>query len=202
MAFIMSEKDKTTEEKILEAARRIFVEKGMAGARMQQIADEAGINKSLLHYYYRSKDKLFLAVFRMAIRDFIPSIKDIIFSDVSVYEKLDLFINEYMDVLLSKPFVPMFILQEIQRDPERLFNVFLEAGIRPDYIMKEFKRSIETGTIREINPTHLIINVLSLCIFPIAARPMMQRMFYDNDPEAYQQFLNERKAVVSDFVIH
>jgi len=198
----MSEKDKTTEEKILEAARRIFVEKGMAGARMQQIADEAGINKSLLHYYYRSKDKLFLAVFRMAIRDFIPSIKDIIFSDVSVYEKLDLFINEYMDVLLSKPFVPMFILQEIQRDPERLFNVFLEAGIRPDYIMKEFKRSIETGTIREINPTHLIINVLSLCIFPIAARPMMQRMFYDNDPEAYQQFLNERKAVVSDFVIH
>ncbi|HKL38893.1 MAG TPA: TetR/AcrR family transcriptional regulator, partial [Bacteroidales bacterium] len=178
----MSEKDKTTEEKILEAARRIFVEKGMAGARMQQIADEAGINKSLLHYYYRSKDKLFLAVFRMAIRDFIPSIKDIIFSDVSVYEKLDLFINEYMDVLLSKPFVPMFILQEIQRDPERLFNVFLEAGIRPDYIMKEFKRSIETGTIREINPTHLIINVLSLCIFPIAARPMMQRMFYDNDP--------------------
>jgi len=198
----MSEKDKTTEEKILEAARRIFVEKGMAGARMQQIADDAGINKSLLHYYYRSKDKLFLAVFRMAIRDFIPGIKGIIFSDISVYEKLDLFIKRYMDVLLSKPFVPMFILQEIQRDPERLFNVFLEAGIRPDYILKEFERSIDKGVIRGIDPKHLIINVLSLCIFPIAARPMMQRMFYANDPAAYQQFLNERKAVVSDFVIN
>lgn len=198
----MSEKDKTTEEKILEAARRIFVEKGMAGARMQQIADDAGINKSLLHYYYRSKDKLFLAVFRMAIRDFIPGIKGIIFSDISVYEKLDLFIKKYMDVLLSKPFVPMFILQEIQRDPERLFNIFLEAGIRPDYIIKEFKQSMDKGVIRGVDPKHLIINVLSLCIFPIAARPMMQRMFYANDPAAYQQFLNERKAVVSDFVIN
>jgi AcrR family transcriptional regulator len=198
----MSEKEKSTEEKILEAARRIFVEKGMAGARMQQIADEAGINKSLLHYYYRSKDKLFLAVFRLAIRDFIPGIKGIIFSDISVFEKLDRFIHEYMDVLLSKPFVPMFILQEIQRDPERLFNIFLEAGIRPDYIMKEFERSIDTGIIRDIEPRHLIINTLSLCIFPIAARPMMQRMFFENDPEAYQRFLYERKTVVSDFVIN
>jgi hypothetical protein len=96
----------------------------------------------------------------------------------------------------------MFILQEIQRDPERLFNIFLEAGIRPDYIMKEFERSIDTGIIRDIEPRHLIINTLSLCIFPIAARPMMQRMFFDNDPEAYQRFLYERKTVVSDFVIN
>lgn len=200
--LVMSEKDRSTEEKILEAAHRIFVEKGMAGARMQQIADEAGINKSLLHYYYRSKDKLFLAVFRLAIQDFIPGIKGIIYSKISVYEKLDRFIHEYMDVLLSKPFVPMFILQEIQRDPERLFNVFLEAGIRPDHIMKEFDRSIEKGFIRDVDPRHLIINVLSLCIFPIAARPMMQRMFFENDPNAYQHFLNQRKTVVSDFVIN
>lgn len=198
----MKAKDKNTEERILEAASRVFLKKGMAGARMQMIADEAGINKSLLHYYYRSKDKLFLEVFRLAIRDFVPGIRGIIFSGMSVQEKLDHFIHQYMDVLLTKPFVPMFILQEIHRDPERLFNIFWEEGIQPAEILREFERSIERGDIRPFNPRHLIINVLSLCIFPVAARPMMQRMFFENDGEAYQQFLYERKEVISEFVIN
>ena len=198
----MSKQDKSTEQRILEAASHVFLEKGMAGARMQQIADEAGINKSLLHYYYRSKDKLFLAVFRLAIRDFIPGIKEILFSDLPVFDKLDRFITEYMKVLLSNPFVPMFILQEIHRDPERLYNIFLEAGIQPHRILQEFEGAVESGAIRPVDPRHLIINVLSLCIFPIVARPMMQRMFHDNDAEASQKFLEERKTVVSEFVIN
>jgi len=198
----MKAKDKNTEERILEAASRVFLKKGMAGARMQIIADEAEINKSLLHYYYRSKDKLFLEVFRLAIRDFVPGIRGIIFSGMSVQEKLDHFIHQYMDVLLTKPFVPMFILQEIHRDPERLFNIFWEEGIQPAEILREFEHSIEQGDIRPFNPRHLIINVLSLCIFPVAARPMMQRMFFENDGEAYQQFLYERKKVISEFVIN
>ena len=198
----MSEQEKNTEVRILEAASRVFLEKGMAGARMQEIANEAGINKSLLHYYYRSKDKLFIAVFRLAIQDFIPGIKDILFSEASVYDKLHRFIHEYMRVLLTNPFVPMFILQEIHRDPDRLYKIFLEAGIQPELIINQFYRSIEKGDTRKINPKHLVINVLSLCVFPVAARPMMQRMFYQNDAEAYQQFLEERKMVVSDFVIN
>lgn len=198
----MTEKEKSTEERILHAAKLVFLKKGMAGARMQEIADEAGINKSLLHYYYRSKDKLFLAVFRLAIKKFIPEIKTIIFSDRSMIEKIDRFIEEYMKVLLSHPFVPMFILQEIHRDPERLYTIFIEAGIQPKMILGQFEKAIENGEIRWVDPRHLIINILSLCIFPIAAQPIMQRMFYDNDSNAYDQFLRERRKVVSDFVIN
>ncbi|MGM0532262.1 MAG: TetR family transcriptional regulator [Bacteroidota bacterium] len=196
----MKEKTENTEERILNAAKQVFLKKGMAGARMQEIANEAGINKSLLHYYYRSKDKLFLAVFRLAIRDFIPEIKSIIFSDALVTEKIERFVEEYMNVLLNNPFVPLFILQEIQRDPDRLLNIFLEEGIQPQQVLEQFEKAVQNEEIRSIDPKHLLINILSLCIFPFAARPMMQRMFYENDREAYDEFLKERKKVVSEFV--
>lgn len=196
----MKEKTENTEERILNAAKQVFLKKGMAGARMQEIANEAGINKSLLHYYYRSKDKLFLAVFRLAIQDFIPEIKSIIFSDALVTEKIERFVEEYMNVLLNNPFVPLFILQEIQRDPDRLLNIFLEEGIQPQQVLEQFEKAVQNEEIRSIDPKHLLINILSLCIFPFAARPMMQRMFYENDREAYDEFLKERKKVVSEFV--
>jgi len=174
----------------------------MAGARMQEIADEAGINKSLLHYYYRSKDKLFMSVFRLAIQDFLPGILDIFNSDLPVFQKLERFIHEYMQVLLGNPFVPMFILHEIQRDPDRLYNVFRDAGIDPSWVVTEFEKSVDKGEIRDVDPKHLIVNVLSLCIFPIAARPIMQRVLFENDAEAYKAFLKEREKSVSEFVIN
>lgn len=196
----MTKNEPNTEERILNAAKQIFLKKGMAGARMQEIANEAGINKSLLHYYYRSKDKLFLAVFRLAIQDFIPEIKTIIFSDALITEKIDRFVEGYMNVLLNNPFVPLFILQEIQRDPDRLLNVFLEEGIQPQLVLEQFEKAVQKEEIRSVDPKHLLINILSLCIFPVAARPIMQRMFYNNDNEAYNEFLNERKQEVSEFV--
>lgn len=196
----MTEKEENTEERILNAAKEVFLRKGMAGARMQEIANEAGINKSLLHYYYRSKDKLFLSVFRLAIQNFIPEIKSIIFSDAPVTDKIDRFVSEYIDVLLNNPFVPLFILQEIQRDPDRLLSIFQEEGIQPQMVLAQFKQAVDNEEIRAIDPVHLLINILSMCIFPIAARPMMQRMFYNNDSGAYDKFLEERKKVVSEFV--
>jgi AcrR family transcriptional regulator len=198
----MNEQDKNTEEIILDAASRIFQKKGMSGARMQEIADEAGINKSLLHYYYRSKDKLFLSVFRQAVKNLIPGIRNILFTDMPLFDKLDRFIREYMRVLLGNPFLPMFILHELQRDPDRLFQEFQKAGIEPSQILHQFERSMEKGEMRRISPRHLMINVLSLCIFPVAARPMMQRFLFDNDAEAYEAFLKERADVVSEFVIN
>jgi AcrR family transcriptional regulator len=200
MVDFMTEKERNTEERILHAAKQVFLKKGMAGARMQEIANEAGINKSLLHYYYRSKDKLFLSVFRLAIQNFIPEIKSIIFSDAPVTDKIDRFIGEYIDVLLNNPFVPLFILQEIQRDPDRLLSIFQEEGIQPQMVLAQFKQAVDNEEIRAIDPVHLLINILSMCIFPIAARPMMQRMFYNNDSGAYDEFLEERKKVVSEFV--
>lgn len=198
----MTQIEKNTENQILEAAKKVFLEKGMAGARMQEIADAAGINKSLLHYYYRSKDKLFLAVFRFAVLQFLPGIQEMITSDIHFEEKIRRFVHRYIDILLENPFVPMFIIQEIQRDPDRLFNAFVDAGIKPDEILRQFKKAVEDDEIRDIDPRDLVVNLLSLCIFPVAAKPVMQRLLTDNNSDAYREFIEKRKETVPEFILN
>jgi AcrR family transcriptional regulator len=198
----MTQIEKNTENQILEAAKKVFLEKGMAGARMQEIADAAGINKSLLHYYYRSKDKLFLAVFRFAVLQFLPGIQEMITSDIHFEEKISRFVHRYIDILLENPFVPMFIIQEIQRDPDRLFNAFVDAGIKPDEILRQFKKAVDDDEIRDIDPRDLVVNLLSLCIFPVAAKPVMQRLLTDNNSDAYREFIEKRKETVPEFILN
>jgi len=198
----MKQIEKDTENQILEAAKKVFLEKGMTGARMQEIADAAGINKSLLHYYYRSKDKLFLAVFRFAVLQFLPGIQEMITSDIHFEEKIRRFVHRYIDILMENPFVPMFIIQEIQRDPDRLFNAFIDAGIKPDEILSQFNEAIENDEIRDIDPRDLVVNLLSLCIFPVAAQPVMQRLLTDNNSDAYREFIEKRKETVPEFILN
>jgi len=198
----MSQIEKNTEAEILEAAKKVFIEKGMAGARMQEIADEAGINKSLLHYYYRSKDKLFLAVFRFAVLQFFPGIQEMLTSNIPLEEKIRRFVDRYIDILLENPFVPMFILQEIQRDPERLFDAFLEVGMRPDQIIQQFREASEKGEIKDIDPKDILVNTLALCLFPFAAQPLMQRLFCENDEQVYKKWLENRKETIPEFILN
>ena len=198
----MTQIEKDTENQILEAAKKVFLEKGMTGARMQEIADAAGINKSLLHYYYRSKDKLFLAVFRFAVLQFLPGIQEMITSDIHFEEKIRRFVHRYIDILMENPFVPMFIIQEIQRDPDRLFNAFIDAGIKPDEILSQFNEAIENDEIRNIDPRDLVVNLLSLCIFPVAAQPVMQRLITDNNSDVYREFIEKRKETVPEFILN
>ncbi len=111
-----------TEAKILEAAKKVFILNGFDGTSMQQIANEAGINKSLLHYYFRTKEKLFAAVFSFAFQNFVPQIQEILNSDISVVIKIERIVAEYMDMLMKNEFIPAFILHEINRNPDGIFR--------------------------------------------------------------------------------
>jgi TetR/AcrR family transcriptional regulator len=195
-------KQGNTEQKILEAAEDVFIQKGMDGTRMQEIADKAGINKALLHYYYRSKDKLFSAVFKRAIQSFVPRMESIIFSDMDFFDKIKVMVESYITMLSKHPFIPMFILREIQRNPDVLFKAFQETGINPANILNAVNQEMEKGVIRKMPPEHFMINVLSLCIFPFAARPMMQRLLFQNDRKAYNNFIEERKTLVAEYIIN
>lgn len=190
-----------SEDKILDAAKKVFILNGFEGTSMQQIANEAGINKSLLHYYFRSKEKLFGAVFRFAFQNFVPQIQEILSSDASVFNKIEHVIAEYMDMLLRNEFIPAFILHEINRNPDGIFEIMKGTGLHPELFIQQFAAEIEKGSIRPIDPRHLIVNMIAMCVFPVAARPLMQRVLFANDDDAYQQFLNERKQNVADFII-
>lgn len=192
--------DTTTEEKIYEAARRIFILKGMEGARMQEIADEAGMNKALLHYYFRSKENLFRAVFKDIFIKFFNKVKDTLFSEMPGKEKLDVFIDNYIELIQNNPYVPQFIINEINRDPMMLKSMMFESGIEPQKILELFFNEKPSGYFLKLDPRHIVVSLLGMLIFPIAARPLLQMIYFNDDQEAYTQFLNERKEVVKNMI--
>ena len=198
----MPVKELNTEQLILEGARKVFIIKGFDGARMQEIADESGINKALLHYYYRSKDKLFEAVFTEALGKFLPKLGEIFNSDDDLCKKIESFVDIYIDMLIANPYLPMFILHEINRDHKRIINLMKQSGLKPEGIIKQIQNDIKNKKINHISPEQLIVNMLSLCIFPVAGRPLIQGILFNNNKKNYDKFLLERKKEVTKFILN
>lgn len=194
--------DVNTENRILTAAEDVFIQKGMDGTRMQEIANKAGINKALLHYYYRSKEKLFMSVFKLAVSKFIPKVEKIMETKISFFDKIRLFVNEYGSVIYKNQFIPLFVLSEIRRNPDALADVIISHGIKPDAFFAMIQKEIDEGRIKPIKPDQLVINILSLIIFPIAGRPMIQRIIFKNDKKAFDLMLKKRLVEISDFIIN
>lgn len=190
------------EDHILKAARKIFTSKGFDGTSMQEIADEAGINKSLLHYYFRSKEKLFTQIFREAFALLIPAFGDIFMSDKTFYEKIEEFTDVYIQVMIDNPQIPAFVLMELNTNPGRLADLITGSGIHPELLLSTIKAEVDNGSIKPIDPRQLIVNMIALCIFPIAAKPLLMRVLFNNDEDAYQVFLEERKKEVPKFIIN
>lgn len=198
----MEIKKDSTEDKILEAAKTVFVAKGMEGARMQEIADEAGINKALLHYYFRTKERLFEAIFSEIFKFAFPKLSRIILSDAGIVTKIELFVDAYIDILIKHPFIPGFVLKELNRDPSGLFKLVVKLGLDPQPIFTHIQEAMDRGEIVQMKPQHLAINVVSMCIFPFAARPIISFVVFKDDKQALETFYAERAEVIKKFVIN
>ena len=195
-------KDTTTEMRILNAAKTIFERKGMDGARMQEIADEAGINKALLHYYFRSKQLLFEAVFKNLFFSFSPKLRHILNNSPSCFTAIELFTKNYIAFVSEHPFLPNFIIHELNRNPE-----FITTLISKEHFptISKFKlqvlEEIDKGIIKPIKPEQLFANVIALCAFPFVAAPLLKAMLEFNDT-TYKQFLDSRKTEIATFIIN
>ncbi|WEK35252.1 MAG: TetR/AcrR family transcriptional regulator [Candidatus Pseudobacter hemicellulosilyticus] len=200
--MVEAKTDDSTEQKILEAARLVFLEQGMAGARMQDIADRAGINKALLHYYFRSKEKLFEVIFLEAATRFMPRVSILFEADMPVFDKLHAFTDAYISMLMENPFLPAFMIGEMQKQDPTVFLERIWGGKRPavQIFAKQVEREIAAGIIKPIQPAQLVINLMALCIFPFAARPMAKLVWDINDQQFFA-LMNERKTSVADFII-
>lgn len=192
--------DPGTETRILEAARQVFTREGLNGARMQDIADAAGINKALLHYYFRDKETLFQTVFLEAARNFFPRIADIMHAEKPIWQKIDEFVNAYIDQILVQPRLPWFIMNEINRDPDAfLARLQVKDMPRGDRFMEQVEAEIKAGRIRPIDPAQLLIHVLSMTIFPFISKPILQRNLRLSDSR-FRQLIEERRQEIPRFI--
>ena len=194
--------NESTEERILEAARQVFQSKGLQGARMQEIADKAGINKAMLHYYYRSKELLFEAVFKEAANHMFPKIIEFLNNDCPLFEKIESFVDQYITFLLDNKFIPAFVLNEINQNPDRLVNMLGTIKIfKKSKFIKQIEKASKDGIIIPIDPRQLIINIISLCIFPFIGRPIIMAL-NNFDEKSFYKFIKQRKKVIPKFIIN
>ena len=196
-----TEEQSTPESTILNAAKGIFQRKGMAAARMQEIADEAGINKAMLHYYYRSKQLLFEAVFKSAFSTLAPQLNEIINADNSLFDKIRNFTQNYISFIVKHPYLPNFIIQELNRNPEFVEKLFSEKMPNIDKFRKQIENDVKEGLIKPIKAEQLFINILALNVFPFVGAPLIKGFLNLNDDEFFK-LMNERKTEVSDFIIN
>jgi AcrR family transcriptional regulator len=194
--------EKSTEEKILAAAKKVFISKGMAGARMQDIADEAGINKALLHYYFRNKEKLFEMIFMEASQKLFPKINSIFEADMPLFEKIENFCEEYITIMSENPYLPLFVLNEINQDPENFMSKIWnkQKFPRPQKFLEQVEKEVKKGTIKKISPLHLLINLISMCVFPFVGKAMIQ-FTNDLDELQFRNIMIQRKKEIPKFII-
>lgn len=189
-----------TEEKIIISAEKLFYQKGKAGTSMQDIADDAGINRTLLNYYFRSKDQLFEAVFRKALGSFVPDLAALMDADISFERYIPALVEKVIDAMLENPQIPIFVLQELSSNPERMPQIIKEMGIDPARAIEKMRSGGVVSPIPGMNSRQLILNLISLCIFPFAAKPVVLDILYNGDEEAYIEAMKERKLLLPQII--
>lgn len=199
----MIEDDKQTEEKIFDSATEVFINKGMDGARMQDIADHAGINKSLLHYYYRTKDRLFDAVFEKIAGQLFRKFAPVFDENISLEEKIRFFYREHITFMQQNPRLPSFLLNELNRNPARIKKLIQRIDIEKLWttLESQHKEELEKYNITEENIPQLMTSIAAMSVFPFVGRALissiMEKMGYDFD-----DYIEKRKEYAADFVIN
>jgi AcrR family transcriptional regulator len=199
----MSENEKLTEEKIFEAATDVFVEKGLDGARMQDIADHAEINKALLHYYFRTKDKLFSAVFEMIAKKIFKKFAPVFDDDLNLEEKIRFFFREHISFLQANPRLPGFLLNEVNRNPARIKKLLNNIDFNNIWLQlyEQHKNELQKYNISQETLPQIMISMAAMSVFPFAARGILEGVL-DKMGLDFNEYMEERKTFAADFVIN
>lgn len=177
---------------------------------MQEIAAEAGVNQALLHYYFRSKERLSVAVFQQMAARLFPALITTLASDASIDEKIDRVVALYIENLSKNPFLPGYILSELHHHPDRIPHLLASAtGVDPSAMLsrvfatlgRQIDERVAAGTMRPISPQQFAANLIALCVFPFAARPMLS-MALSLDDAGFARFIEERKRELPQFFKH
>lgn len=193
---------KSTEEKIKEVARGLFIEKGFKNTTIREIAQKAKVNLSLMNYYFRSKDKLFQQVLEEGLAEIAPVIKKVLEEDLPLEIKVKKYIDLYTELLLQKPDLPLFVLSEMRLDPHRFFKLSNFAAMYQSEVLKEqLKREVEKGNIKPITMEQFYLNLVALTVHPFIVFPVMTHI-YQFDQQKFKDFVHERKQLIFDMVMH
>lgn len=190
------------ENKIIEAARTTFLKKGFKDTNMADIAAEVGLTRPAMHYYFRTKERLFQAVFGDILMSFVPKIKDSISRDMGLKEKISEIVDTYLAVLQVSPQLPLFIIQEINRDIDNIVSIaidnnLMELGMS---LMQAINREMDEGRIRKMPLIQLCYTFYGLMMVPFLGRPVGLKVFGQDSTD--KEFLETWKENVISQMVH
>ena len=190
------------EQLILEVARKQFVQKGYAATKMQDIAQEAEANKALLHYYFRSKEKLYHEIIVRTLDKMIPRFAAAMAIEGTFWEKLENLVTTYIDLLQAEPDIPFFIMSELSQEQDRFIT---ELKLRAHYFpaaqgfVMSMQEEMAAGRIRTIPPLQLMLNIMSMTVFPFITKPIFCTIF-DFPEQTFLDLMEERKHIIMTFL--
>ena len=190
-----------SEERIKAAARKVFHQKGYAGTRTRDIAEEAGINHAMVNYYFRSKEKLFGIVMLETMTFFFKGVSTILNNEnTSLEEKIEQVVANYIDLLLEEPELPTFMFNEVRTNPEPFVaNTPILQALENSVLARQYAEAVAQGRITEPNLIHTVLNVISLVIFPFIAQHIFTALSR-TDKEAYKTLMLERKKLIPQWI--
>ncbi|HNM55125.1 MAG: TetR/AcrR family transcriptional regulator [Saprospiraceae bacterium] len=193
--------DNSTEEKIKESARKVFLKKGYAATRTRDIAEGAGINLALLNYYFRSKEKLFELIMLETMFSFMQKMAVVLNDEDSKLEKkVELIASNYIDFFTEEPNVPIFVLNEMHKNPRLLFDTLpVRELFFNSVFFRQYQTQVAKGKIKEGNPANFLINMMSLIIFPFVGSPIFKLITGTLDVQ-YLELMQERKKLIPRWV--
>ena len=191
-------KGSSLEERIIDAAKSVFIEKGYTDACMSEIAERVGINRPGLHYYFRTKDKMFNAVFGMIVASVIPKFQDIITNrDLSLSVRVEQIVDVYYYLLQENPYLPLFKSREIDRDVDFLLKTF--SDLKVEHFFAELKNylleEMDKGRLRRVPLRIVFLTFYSALTFPFVSRKLMRETMMEKG-EDFRTVLDEWKPYI------
>lgn len=194
--------DQETRDRILAAAHTVFLRKGTAGSRTQEIAAEAGVNKALVHYYFGTKAALADAIFERALGEIVPKIFGIL-SDPgrTIEQKIPAIVREQIAFHSERPYFAGYMVSELHAEPDRIVRLMARRGTIPlDVLRRQLREAAAAGTLRRISAEQFVANMMGLLIFPFAIRLALCELL-SLDEAGWRGFLDDRRRILPEFIL-
>ncbi len=199
--MVKKEKSDNTEEQILKASFDVFIEKGLSDTRMQDIAARAGIARTVVNYYFRSKEKLIYKIAGNIIRKSMPEMIGKLNADTPLFEKIEQFTAHYLNTISKNPFMPLFLINELGKKNTHFFNDYIkELAPNIEAFSEQVYQEARDGLIIPIHPLQLYMNLISLCAFPVIGKGLF-KLFTNTGEYEVEELLEQRKELIATTII-
>lgn len=193
----MSEKDLDTAGKIKEAAGRLFTEKGFGRTTTRDIATEANVNLALVSYYFGGKKELFSTIMMETVQGFIGQLRVLLNNEKTFEEKVELLVNNYIELLKERPDLPIFMLSEIRNHPQEMTS---KLGIDKLMLEVKFFQELAQRCPEGVHPIHLFMNLFSMTVFPFIGKPVLTAAT-GMEPEVFNMMMEQRRQLIPQWFL-